>query len=346
MSLDPTSTLRVGVIGVGAMGTAHVRTLASWVPGAQVVAVHDAAPDRAADVAAEVGADVADSADQLIRADEVDAVVVAAPDPVHEELALSCLDAGKPVLCEKPLAVDVAGSRRIVDAEVAGGRRRVQVGFMRRYDHGFRQLRALVAAGELGAPRVVHCVHRNPHAHPSASSEGVVVNSMIHDLDTAAWLLGEPLAAITLTVPRRPRGELLDPQVAVVESVSGVIVTVEVFVNARYGYDVACEVVGDAGTARLTPPYGISRRREGTDGLEVTSDFVARFADAYRVELAAWVAAARTQEVAGPTAWDGHRAGVAAAAGVMSLRTGGRVAIADEQTPTLYRLSGDGGSRG
>ena len=106
--------------------------------------------------------------------------------------------------------------------------------------------------------------------------------------------------------------------------------TVEVFVNAGYGYDVQCEVVGDAGTARLTPPYGLGVRHDGGDGVAVSADFVARFADAYRIELPAWVESVRGRPADRPSAWDGHLANLAAEAGVASLDSGQRVGIAAE----------------
>ena len=328
--------IRVGVIGVGAMGTSHVRTLARWIAGAQVVAVSDVDTDSAAGIAAEVGAHVHGSGAELIADDAVDAVLVASPDPTHEELTLACLAAGKPVLCEKPLAVEQTGTRRVVDAEVALGRRLVQVGFMRRYDPAYVELRHLVATGALGVPRVVHCLHRNAAAHPSATSEGIVSNSMIHEIDVVPWLLDDPVAAITVAARRAGDGSLRDPQVALMETVEGVLVTAEVFVNAGYGYEVGCEVVGTDGTARLTPPYGVRRRQRGTDGVEVSADFVARFRDAYRIELADWVEGLRRGVVSGPSAWDGHRATVVAAAGVTSLRSGQRVGVPAEPVPRLY----------
>jgi myo-inositol 2-dehydrogenase/D-chiro-inositol 1-dehydrogenase len=328
--------VRVGVIGAGVMGTSHIRTLADWVPGAVVAAVFDADTARAKDIAAEVGADVAGSAAELIASSQVDAIMIVAPDPLHEELALACLAAEKPTLCEKPLATTVEGSQRIVDAESSIGRRLVQVGFMRRFDPGFVELRRVVAAGEIGPVRVAHCVHRNARAHPSATSDGVIGNSMVHELDSVPWVLGDPLAAITVLSPRRPEGELRDPQVAVLETAGGRLVTVEVFVNARYGYDVQCEVVGDAGTARLTPPYGLRFRRDGGDGVTVSSDFVERFRDAYRIELSAWIGSVAAGAATGPSAWDGHLANLAAAAGVESLHSGRRVEIPQPPTPPLY----------
>lgn len=330
-------TIGIGVIGAGVMGAAHVRTLTDSVPGARVTAVYDFDLDRAADVAGAVGAATSADGQALIEDGAVEAVIIAAPDPLHEELTLACLAAGKPVLCEKPLATSAEGSRRVVDAEVAAGRRLIQVGFMRRFDPAFLELRGLVADGGVGRPSVVHCLHRNVAAHPSATSEGVISNSMIHELDHVPWLLGEPIAAITVLAPPAKAGATLrDTQVAILEMDSGALATVEVSVNAGYGYDVQCEVAGASGTARLAAPYGLVTRSNGVDGALVSGDFVARFAEAYRVELVAWTASLRSGVPVGASAWDGHVATRAAAAGVISLQSGARVVVDQEPVPALY----------
>ncbi|HEX2895249.1 MAG TPA: Gfo/Idh/MocA family oxidoreductase [Marmoricola sp.] len=334
---EPVSTaVRVGVVGAGAMGAAHVETLARWVPGAEVVAVYDADPGRADVVAGAVGAVAASSAEALIGDDSVDAVLVAAPDPTHEELALACLAAGKPTLLEKPLATSVEGARRVVDAEVAGGRRLLQLGFMRRFDPAYVALREAVLGGEVGEPRAAHCLHRNVQAHPTATSDGVLVNSAIHEFDCVPWLLDDRVTAVTVFAPAVPAGALQDVQVVVLELARGPVVTVEVSVNARYGYDIHTEVVGTGGTVSLTPPYGLSFRREAVDGRHVDADFVGRFLDAYRVELAAWVDGIAAGTVPGPSAWDGHLANVVAFAAVESLHTGTRVAVPPSEMPALY----------
>ena len=329
-------TVRVGVVGAGAMGAAHVETLARWVPGAAVTAVFDADPARCKEVADAVGARPADSAESVVTGDDVDAVLIAAPDPLHEELALACLAAGKPTLCEKPLATSAEGSRRVVDAEVALGRRLLQVGFMRRFDPAYLELRAAVHDGSIGELRAMHCLHRNASAHPSATSEGVLVNSMIHEFDSVPWLLDDPLTAVTVFAPAVPEGSLRDVQVAVLETAGGRVATVEVSVNARYGYDIHTEVTGTEGTVSLTSPYGIGRRTANLDGREVKSDFVGRFVDAYRVELASWVQGVRSGELPAPSAWDAHLANLGAFAAVDSLRGGGRVEVPREQRPDLY----------
>lgn len=328
--------VRVGVIGTGAMGAAHVETLARWVPGAEVCAVYDADADRAKQVAHSVGAVATGSAQELVGHPGVDAVLVAAPDPLHEELALACLAAGRPTLLEKPLATTLEGSRRVLEAEVAGGRRLLQLGFMRRYDPAYLELRDAVRSGLVGRVRAAHCVHRNAHAHPAATSEGVLVNSMIHEFDCVPWLLDDPVAAVSVFAPPAADGGLRDVQVAVLETASGAVVTVEVSVNARYGYDVHTEVVGSDGTVSLTPPYGLAVRAGHRDGRQVGDDFVARFADAYRIELAAWVDGVRTGAADGPSTWDGYVANVTAFAAVDSLRGRGRVVVDAGERPGLY----------
>jgi myo-inositol 2-dehydrogenase/D-chiro-inositol 1-dehydrogenase len=327
-----TGRLRVGVIGTGAMGAAHARTLARSVAEVDLVAVHDLDSGRATSLAAEVGADAAPSPEALLA--EVDAVVVASPDATHVALALAAVTAGRPVLCEKPLATDAAGARRVVDAEVEAGRRLVQVGFTRRYDPAFRDLKAVVDAGDLGEVRLVHAVHRNASNSTSTDDTTLVTGSMIHELDTLPWLLSEPIDAVRVESP--VDGAFRDPQLATLRFASGALASVEVFVNARYGYDVQTEIVGTDGTASLEPRSTVTVRRAGRLANAVRDDFVAHFADAYRLELAAWARAARDGGVDGPDAWDGYLANVAAEAGVRSLRSGAWEAVVPDERPDLY----------
>ncbi len=327
-------SLRVGVIGTGAMGTAHVRALAESVPATRVTAVYDMDTKRAGAVAETVGATVATSAEALVASVDVDAVVIASPDMTHPELAIACLEAGKPVMCEKPLAPTSKEALRVVEAEVAGGRKLVQLGFVRRFDPGFRALRASIADGTLGDVRLVHAIHRNATNATSTDDATLVTGSMIHEFDTVAWLLDDPFTAIRVESPVAEGCR--DPQLATLWTASGVMVTAEVFVNASYGYEVRCEVVGTKGTASLVPTAQVSTRVAGVNGLPVSSDFVAAFADGYRLELAAWAAAAARGAIDGPSAWDGYVANVVAEAGVASLGTGGRESVDPGERPALY----------
>lgn len=323
-SWSPADTVRVGVIGTGAMGRDHVETFRRWVPAATVAAVYDRATEVAErTAAAAVDATVASSPQGLIDDPGIDAVVVCSPDATHRELVLACVEAGKPVLCEKPLADTCDGTAEVMRAEVARGRRLVQVGFMRRYDPAYRQLRARIRDGGQGEPVMLHCAHRNAANATAATPDMVVTNSMVHELDVARWLLDEEVREVT-TRPVRRGGSWRpgDPVIAWLEMTSGVTVEVEVFVNAGYGYDIRCEVVGAHGTSSLPE--------------RVVPDFQTRFADAYRIELGAWVASVQAGRAEGPSSWDGHRASVAAAACVESLLRGTPVAVPVEERPALY----------
>jgi myo-inositol 2-dehydrogenase / D-chiro-inositol 1-dehydrogenase len=295
--------MNIGVIGAGLMGTTHIRVLSAAVSGARVAAVCDAFPQAAERVAAENAiATIHADPYELISDRDVEAVIVASPAPTHEAFALACLDAGKPVLCEKPLATSAQASLRVVEAEAALGRRLVRVGFMRRFDPGYATLKQRLDAGEVGNPLVVHCAHRNPAAPPTFTSEMVITDSIVHEIDTVRWLLGEEI--VRATVFALP-GALQDPQLVVFEMESGRLVDVECFVNARYGYDIRCEVVGETGTLELPHPPTIA------------PGFQQRFGDAYLHELQAWVAG----EPAGATAWDGYAAAAVCEAAVESLHT-------------------------
>jgi myo-inositol 2-dehydrogenase / D-chiro-inositol 1-dehydrogenase len=339
--MSTNESVRVGVIGTGAMGAAHVDNLVRWVPGAQVTQIFDVDSERAKAIAEGVGGSAAATAEALIESSEVDAVLIAAPDPLHEPLTLACIQAGKPTLLEKPIASTVEGGRRVVEAEVTGGRRLVQLGFMRHFDPAYLALREAVVGGSIGRARAAHFVHRNPHQHPTHTDESVLFGSMIHEFDCVPWLLDDPLAAVTVFPARVGEGELKDLQVAVFETAGGVVVTIEVFVNAQYGYDIHTEVVGTLSTVSLTPPYGVSVRRglsetSGIDGRVVTTDGTLRYTDAYRIEVAAWVDSIRSGVPTGPSAWDGHLANLAAFAAIESLHRGRRVEVPREDRPALY----------
>lgn len=331
------SPLRVGVIGAGAMGADHVRTITMSVPAARVSSVFDLDGAKAEAAARPAGARIAGSAEELIGDPGVEAVLIASPDFTHAALALACLGAGKPVLCEKPLAVTAHDARQVVEAELAVGRRLLQVGFMRRYDPGFVDLRRAVTEGKIGAVRLIHAVHRNASNATSTDDAGLITGSMVHELDMIPWLVDSEITAIRVESPVRQG--FRDPQLATLWTRNGVMASIEVFVNAGYGYDVRCEAVGALGTVSLAAASPVSSRIAGVEGRVVRSDFVAHFADAYRVELGAWALAAASGTVSGPSAWDGYVAQAAAEAGVASLTSAsaGEIRVVDPgEKPSLY----------
>lgn len=327
-----TARLRVGVVGAGAMGASHATTLAEGVPAAQVTSVFDMDTARAKDVAEGVGSEVAESAEALIA--DSDAIVIASPDFTHADLALAAISAGKYVLCEKPLAVTAEDARKVVEAEAATGRQFVQVGFNRRFDPGFRDLKGSITSGSLGDVRLMHGIHRNATNLTSTDSTTLVTGSMIHEFDTFRWLLDDEIVGIRVESPIVDG--FRDPQVATLWMAAGQMVTAEVFCNASYGYDVRVEVVGTAGSASLEPRTAVVRRVAGQSGSSIGSDFVAHFSESYRLELASWVDASLSGKVVGASAWDGYVANLVAASGVAALQSGDREAVDVPARPQLY----------
>jgi myo-inositol 2-dehydrogenase/D-chiro-inositol 1-dehydrogenase len=267
----------------------------------------------------------------VIADDEVDAVVVASSDATHADLVIAAVRAGKPVLCEKPLAPTVAECERVVAEENAvtakTGVPLISLGFMRRYDPGYQQLRREVAGGSVGRPLLVHCISRGVAAAPGATTESSVTGSAIHEFDVLPWLLGSLITEVSWHAPRSTSAagvELQDPQVLLLRTADGVLSTVEVFLNATYGYDVRCEIVGEVGAVALVEPARTVIHRNRGRSVGYPADWRPRFADAYRAELQAWVnglGGLTDPDMA--TAHDGLQAGRVADAVLGSMRSGG-----------------------
>ncbi|HST67035.1 MAG TPA: Gfo/Idh/MocA family oxidoreductase [Mycobacteriales bacterium] len=330
-------TVRVGVIGVGMIGADHVRRIRTVLSGGAVVAVSDVDPDRAALVAA--GATVHADGAGLIADPAVDAVLVASWGPTHAGYVLAGLAAGKPVFCEKPLATTQDDCLAVLAAEVAAGRRLVQVGFMRRYDAAYRAVKAVLDAGTIGPPTLFHSVHRNASVPPHYTADMAITDTAVHDVDVSRWLLGDEIAAVTVLRGRRSGrapGTLHDPLLLVLETAGGVLVDVEVAVTVGYGYDIRGEVVGETGTVELAPPADVVVRSAGARVAAVAPDWQQRFRAAYDVELQAWLDAVAAGTCVGPSTWDGYAATAVADAGMQSLRSAARVPVTLVPRPELY----------
>lgn len=332
-------SVRVGIIGVGVMGADHARVLASHVPGAILQAVHDADPARAKMVADETGArSVAADAFALVRDPNVDAVLIASPDATHKALTLACLEARKPVLCEKPLAPTAAECREVLAAESKLGRRLVQVGYMRRFDPAYVEMKARLLSGRLGNPLMLHCIHRNVSAPSWFDSRMAVSNSAVHEFDIARWLLDTELAGIQVFRPKAARADSPGaPVFLVLETARGQLVNIEIFIDATYGYDVRGELVCEQGTISLAPPNRTEVNLDLAHGSAYPADWRPRFADAYRLQAQAWIGAIAGGARAGADAWDGYAAAAVAEAGLLSLAENRSVSVGLVERPALYK---------
>lgn len=334
------ATLGVAVIGTGKMGADHVRRINDVISGARVAAVVDVDAERVKSVADGIDGCTAytDPAAAMAAAD-VDAVLIASPGPAHEAALLAAFAHDLPVLCEKPLTPDAASALRVLEAEQKLGHRRVQVGFMRRYDTEYMKLKRLLANGELGRPLLVHCRHRNASVHPYFTNEMLINDAVVHEMDGARWLLDQEITAVTVLKPTpnssAPEG-LSDPQLVLFETSGGAVVNVEIFATCGFGYQVQTEAVCEKGTARIGEGHGMLTNTGGRWGGEITQDFVERFEDAYDREVQHWVHATLRGETEGPSAWDGYAAAAVCEAGIRAQAEGRRVEVELIERPAFY----------
>lgn len=333
--------LRVGVIGTGGMGTRHIMNLYRFISDVDAVALYDVDQARVRQVAAECsGAQVFDDPRKLIQADEVDAVLIASPDETHVALTLACLEAGKPTLCEKPLATTVEDAERVLQAEVALGRKLISVGFMRRFDPQHVAVKNIAGSGEIGAPLLFKGVHRNASVAFGTTGATVLINSAGHDLDSARWMLGEHVDQVYVR-GFRSRVELhpdtQDLFLIILSFTDNRMATLEVYMNDDYGYEVSAEVVCQRGTAVTEQPDAVLVRAQGQRGYNVPNDWLARFNEAYINELRNWADSIQFgKPFLGANAWDGYVTMRVTDACIQSLRTGEIVPVEVPEKPALY----------
>jgi myo-inositol 2-dehydrogenase / D-chiro-inositol 1-dehydrogenase len=329
-------TVRIGLIGAGIMGADHARIFAEEVPGTTLQVICDADHTRARTAADATGAlHVASDPSAVISDRQVDAVVIAAPDQFHAALTLQCIAAGKPVLCEKPLSQELKECLAVLAAEEQRGKRLVQVGFMRRFDPSYSEIKSMLLRGDLGKALMFHCFHRNVAPAYDFRAEMAICNSAPHEFDVARWMLDSEFKSISVFRP--PSGGETAPVFMVLETTAGHLVNIEVNISATYGYDVRGELVGEKGTAFLRAPVHTDVNLGLKQSNTYPADWRPRFVDAYRQQNRAWIKSINTGKPnLGASAWDGYCSTAVAEAGVVALRTGKTVAVKQIEKPKFY----------
>lgn len=322
------------------MGADHIQRLHHRISGAEVAAVVDIDADRArAAIEGIPGAVALADATEAMDNGDVNAVLLATPGFLHLDILLAALERDLPILCEKPLTPDSASSWEIVEAEEKLGRQRIQVGFMRRFDAEYAQLERTIRSGDFGELLMLHHQHRNPDTPAGFTNEMLINDSVVHEFDAVRFFTGEEITSVQVRLGKAtrnaPNGQH-DPQHVLLETESGVLADVEIYVNAQFGYEVATQASLETGIVSIGNDAGPFVRTAGRWGGTVTPGFEQRFGAAYDVEIQAWVDAAARGEIGGPSAWDGYATAACCEAGVEAQRTGEKVAVALKPKPALY----------
>lgn len=338
---------RLAVIGAGLMGEDHARIVAQELPGATLQVICDVERTRAQSVADATGAaDISTEPEAAIGRADVDAVIVASPDFTHAPLSKACIAAGKPVLCEKPLSQSSAECLEVMDAEQGAGGQFVMLGFMRRYDPSYIEMREALASSRLGRALMMHNFHRNVET-PAADFTGAmaITNSAPHEFDVIRHVLGAEFISVTASQPRRS-DDLVAPVVMVLETEDGQLATIEVNNNAAYGYDVRAELVGESGSVAMNNVAYTRTDMKLASSTRYDSDWRGRYHEAYvrqNRDFLRFVETGAFPEIAS-NAWDGYCAAIAAEAAVQALATGRKHPVALVKRPEFYATADGGGT--
>jgi scyllo-inositol 2-dehydrogenase (NAD+) len=322
--------LGVAVLGVGEMGRRHAENLRHLVPNARLVAVADAVEERARKVAVELEIENSfGSLEAMLECKGVDAVIIATPDAFHAPAVSVTAAAGKAILCEKPLALNLADARAAL-AAAAKHKVYFQVGFMRRYDPAYSAAMKRIEAGEIGVPVVFKSLGRDKEGPPlsyyhSQINGMLFYTNTIHDFDLARWMVRDEVTDVHAfaTAAIRPEVMQFGDVVASVVNLKfgkGAIGNIESHAQAEYGYDVRTEIVGSKGSIQIgslhrTPATFLTAHGSVSP---IADYFLSTFADAYLAEMRDFVGRILNDREPSVTGEDGFRALAIAAAAEQS----------------------------
>jgi myo-inositol 2-dehydrogenase/D-chiro-inositol 1-dehydrogenase len=323
--------VRIGVIGVGRIGSMHADLLARQVPGAEVTWVTDAHAPTAAAVAARLRVKTG-SVEEVLVADDVDAVAICTSTDTHANLIVAAAATGKAIFCEKPVSLNLAEVDRALAAVDAAGVP-FQIGFNRRFDPAHAAVAQAVAEGEVGEVQLIRITSRDPAPPPIEyvrTSGGIFLDMTIHDFDMARFVARSEVVEVyargsVRVSPAFGEADDVDTAVIVLEHANGCLTTIDNSRQAVYGYDQRVEVFGSAGMAASENPLAhstIVRTATGVRAATLPSFFLERYVPSYLREWEAFVTAVSsgTRPPVGPA--DARAPLVIGLAALRSLREG------------------------
>jgi scyllo-inositol 2-dehydrogenase (NAD+) len=289
--------LPVGVIGLGRMGQIYARHLAQ-LARAEIVCVSDVLADRAEALAEELGVrSWTTDYRELLENREIEAVLVTSSTSTHREVVVAAAENGKAIFCEKPIALTLEDTDRMIAAIDSSGVM-FQAGFMRRFDQGYMAAKKQIEAGVVGKPVTFKSIGRDPfcpdlhYARPDVSG-GLILDMAIHDFDLGRWLMGDEVRRVyteggTLAFPQLNTVGDIDNAVVNLLFERGGLGNVEVSRNALYGYDIRTEILGTEGGLNIGYYQQTPLLIMTTKGIQhdMVPYIIQRFGDAYRAQTA------------------------------------------------------------
>jgi myo-inositol 2-dehydrogenase / D-chiro-inositol 1-dehydrogenase len=328
----------MGMLGCGRIGRMHARNLVQH-PRVRLISVYDAVSQNAAETASQLGVTAARQVDEVLNDPRIRAVLIATPTDTHVPLIIECVRAGKAVLCEKPVDLDLARARQCW-SQIASLNPAIMIGFNRRFDPTFSTLRERLYAGEVGRLEMATITSRDPAPPPAdyiRGSGGLFRDMTIHDFDMARFLAGEIVEVFAcganLVDPQIGELQDIDTCMLVLRARSGALVQISNTRRCAYGYDQRVEVFGSQGMLRAGNHRGTSveawtaERTAAQD--PVLRFFIERYRAAYDAEVAAFVTALEQGSALSPDFADGVAALELAVAANDSLCSGRAVKVGE-----------------
>ena len=328
--------IRFGVIGAGRIGKVHAKTIAAN-PKAQLAYIADAMPKAAQDLATQYGAKIA-SVDDIMKARDVDAVLIGSPTGFHAEQIQAASNNGKAIMCEKPVSLSVDAILETLKV-VEKNKSTLMIGFNRRFDPSFAEVEQRIRRGDIGEVEMVTVISRDPAPPPAEyvkGSGGIFRDMMIHDFDMARFLMGEEfvvVSALGAALVDKAIGQAGDVDTAAVQmqTASGKIAVITNSRRATYGYDQRMEVHGSKGMIHAKNVHNTTVEVLSDKGYvadPIQNFFLERYGAAYSNELNAFITAVEAgNRDPRPNGYDGLQAQKLADAATMSWQTGKPVKV-------------------
>ena len=292
--------LKVGIIGAGRIGQVHAKSITYHIPQAEIVAISDIYLEGAMKVADELGIPNA-CADyhEILNNPEIEAVLICSSTDTHADIAVEAAEAGKHIFCEKPVDLTVAKIKKVISAVEKAGVK-LQVGFNRRYDHNFAEIKRLANEGKLGKLQTIKITSRDPEP-PAIEyvkvSGGIFLDMTIHDFDMVRFMSGSEVEEVfaygaVLVDPAIGEAGDIDTAVISMKLANGAIAVIDNCRRASYGYDQRVEAFGSLGQVAISndsESTAVVSDANGVHGEVPLNFFLERYMGAYVEEVSEFI---------------------------------------------------------
>ena len=295
--------INIALVGIGRIGLVHVHTIKTKLSSEVNLSLFvDSMSKDLENKAKEYNTKYSRSFDECLNDKTIDAVLLCTPTNTHTESCIKALKSGKHVFCEKPIATNIEDHLKVIEASKKSDKK-LMVGFNRRFDHNYKNIKERIDTGEIGKVQMIKLTNYDspfPNVEFLKTSGGIYLDLCIHDLDLISFLTDkngdEPVELFTwgsaFLMPELAEFGDVDTAIVSVKMKSGAIANINTTRFANYGYDQRAEVLGTKGSLESrndTPTNVILQNERGVIGDKPFYTFLDRYENAYAEEIKQFV---------------------------------------------------------